>query len=127
MTSLLTRATTSSTTTLLFCAKHESAGAIRINPAQTYPFFNILVFCSLGILAPCFQRKQYVSDGLCDALIIAFQCDRQDAAGIKFRPFLLSHQAHEPFGADRGCRVKFDGSLIPPAIHGRYLQQLTER
>src|SRR4029077_10429910 len=76
ITSLLTRAITSSTTTLLVCAAHESAGAIRRTPARIYAFFSILLLCSSGILAPRFQRKQYVSDGLCDALVTALQRDR---------------------------------------------------
>ncbi len=67
-----------------------------------HPFLNIFLLCSFGILAPRFQWKQYVSDGLCEALITAFQGDRQDAAGIKSRALLLSHQTHQSFWAAAG-------------------------
>src|SRR6266700_4459526 len=109
ITSLLTRATISSTISLLDCAPSGSAVKSSGKISHLLGFMNFTRVCSLSFR---FQGKQHVSDALRDPPPL-FETHPQRAARIKAQAFAFGpNQADQFFRRQRSFRVKFHAHFV---------------
>ena len=79
------------------------------------------------ILAPCFEKKQYVSNRLGSVTGPAINGQRQHAAGRQAHSLLLVHEADQEFRTHRGRRVKLQSHFVTVPFDRGDLQPLAKR